>query len=105
MCIRDSVLLRVMALFLPVKGLAHCVVVVAQCHTQHFLGLILLDDVAVEVCLDVARLVGELEIISVRFRLRLGTGIGWLGTGKTGSTESLELLLQELLHLFLKFLG
>ena len=37
--------------------------------------------------------------------LGLRNGIGRLGTGKTGSAECFELFLQELLHLFLKFLG
>ena len=94
-----------MALFLTVERLAHGVVMVAQRHAQHFFGLLLLDDVAVEVRLDVARLVGEIEIVPGGLRLGLGDGAGRLSAGEAGCAERLELFLQEILHLFLEFVG
>ena len=54
---QDDVLLGVVGLVLALEGQPHVVVVVAQGHAQDFLGLVLLDDEAVEVSFDVARFV------------------------------------------------
>ena len=94
-----------MALFLTVERLAHGVVMVAQRHAQHFFGLLLLDDIAVEVRLDVAGLVVEIEIVPGGLWLGLGDGVGRLSASEAGRAERLELFLQEILHLFLEFFG
>ena len=81
---------------------AHMVVVVAQGHTQDFLGFLLLDHKPVQVGFDIARLLVEGEIFRQR---RLIWSLGCVGqVGLVGRGAS-EVLAHKILQLTLKFFG
>ncbi len=61
----DDVLLGVVRRFLAFQGQAHMVVVVAEGDAEDLLGLVLLDDEAVEVILNLARFIFELELVGL----------------------------------------
>ena len=66
----DDVLLGVIRRLLPFERQPDMVIVIAQRHAQHLLGLVLLDDKPVEVFLHLARFVVELELVGLRLAVR-----------------------------------
>ena len=84
---------------------------VAHRDGEHFLGVVLADDEAVEVRLDVARLVAEMENVRRRF---VGGGCGRLGRAAVGAVRLgergegnlvAEAAFEEIAELALDFLG
>ena len=101
----DDVLLGVIGRFLAVEREADMVIMVAEGDAQDFLGLVLLDDEPVEVVLNVARLVFELEVLGPGLRrgaLRHG---GIRGLGGRLRPGALKMLAHEVGELPLKFFG
>ena len=78
----NDVLLGVIGRVLAFARQPDMMVMVAQGDAEDFLGLVLFDDEAVQVGLDVARLVIELERFRLRRRLRAFRRAGRFGLGR-----------------------
>jgi hypothetical protein len=86
---------------LAFAGQAHMMIVVAQCHAQDFLGLLLLDHETVQVGFDVARLFVEGKVLLQRRSFgslgRAGkVGLGWRGARQVLAHKFLQLTLKLL---------
>src|SRR5262249_47008417 len=99
----NNILLGVVRRFLAFESQSNVVIMVAQRHAQDFFSLVLLDDKAVEVRLDVPRLVMKSELL----RLRLAV-FGFRGArcfiSRRWSPSGLKMLADKVRELPLKFL-
>ena len=101
----DDVLLGVIRLLLALERQPHMVVMVAERDADDFLGLVLLDDVAVQIGLHLARFFREREnvFLSLSLSLMALRRVGRAHAPENRRTTGAQMLAHELAQLPLEF--